>query len=63
MEFRLKVPLVPPGLSHKISIKVEDLKTNFEENKNLIKVFVVRKGQTRPLVAANVAMPATDVLF
>lgn len=58
----LKVPLVPPGLSHKISVNVEDLKTSVDENKNQIKIFVVKKGQTRPLVAANVTMPATDAL-
>lgn len=54
---------MPPGLSHKVSVNVEDLKTQLmEDNKNQIKVFVVKKGQTRPLVAANVTMPTTDAL-
>lgn len=54
---------MPPGLSHKVSISVDDLKTNQEdEAKNQIKVFVVKRGQARPLVAANVTMPATDAL-
>lgn len=56
---------MPPGLSHKICVHVEDLKriVNNDDGKNVIKVFVAKKGQTRPLIAANVTMPiTTDVL-
>lgn len=59
--FFVKVPLVPPGLSHKVAINAENRNKEVEEEKNVIKVFVVRKGQTRPLVAANIAMPSVDV--
>lgn len=52
---------MPPGLSHKVAITAENLNKEAEEERNVIKVFVVRKGQNRPLVAANVAMPSVDV--
>lgn len=67
------VPLIPPSLSYKMEIKVEEILSaqNPEEevekqsvhiaNGQVIRVFVIRKGQNQPVVAATINMPATEL--
>lgn len=59
--------MIPPALSYKIETKVvEIIKNNdmrqFEvEQEKIIRVFVIRKGQAQPVLAATINMPPTEV--
>lgn len=67
------VPLIPPLLSYKMEIKVEEIlnSQNIEDeidkqtahigSGQIIRVFVIKKGQIQPVVAATINMPATEL--
>ncbi|XP_044260139.1 Bardet-Biedl syndrome 1 protein homolog [Tribolium madens] len=56
------VPLIPPGLSYKIETKVTEVLTNggSPQQPQAIRVFVMRKEQANPVLAASINMPPTD---
>jgi Bardet-Biedl syndrome 1 protein len=62
---RLQVPLIPPGLSYKMETKVSEVldERADEQGANtwqVIRVFVVRRGQAHPVLAASINMPPTE---
>lgn len=54
------VPLIPPGLSYKMETKVTEILTTEGNPSQAIRVFVMRKGQAHPVLAASISMPPTD---
>lgn len=66
-----QLPLIPPGLGYKMETKVtecfsennvtEDLENNNVSTK-IIRVFIIRKEQVQPVLAATINMPPTDPL-
>ncbi|XP_068898520.1 Bardet-Biedl syndrome 1 protein [Tenebrio molitor] len=59
------VPLIPPGLSYKMETKVSEVldERADEQGANtwqVIRVFVVRRGQAHPVLAASINMPPTE---
>lgn len=63
------IPLIPPGLSYKIVTKVQECMLEDPSLKmettvptvQMIRVFVVRKNQAQPVLAATINMPPTDL--
>lgn len=62
------MPLIPPLLSYKIETHVTEkrFENNTQELGNLgeilnIRVFVVKNGQSQPILAATINMPPTDL--
>lgn len=67
----LQIPFVSPGLTYKMETKVRHCLANNamspDQCSNIltsepIRVFVVRKGQVQPVLAATINMPSTDPL-
>ncbi|KAI4461307.1 bardet-biedl syndrome 1 protein [Holotrichia oblita] len=65
-----QVPLISPNLTYKIETKVqekdalvEDNQDSLQDSKRLLRVFVVRKREAKPIVAATINMPPTDLSF
>lgn len=63
-----KIPLVPPGMSYKVEVKVKSLQNGQplqidpeDDNKRNIRVLIVKKKHRQPLLAATINMPASDV--
>lgn len=59
-------------MSFKIETKVEEILSeeptdnqnyNVPQNGNIIRVFVTRKGQSQPVLAATINMPPTELPF
>ncbi|XP_022916121.1 BBSome complex member BBS1 [Onthophagus taurus] len=67
--YLIKVPLIPPNLSYKIEVKVQerDLENVVEENDGatenvkIIRVFASKNGENRPVLAAIITMPPSEV--
>ncbi|RZC38478.1 BBS1 and/or ACBP domain containing protein [Asbolus verrucosus] len=63
------VPLIPPGLSYKLETKVTEIlnhqgegqRTDIGNTNQVIRVFVVRKRQAHPVLAASINMPPTEM--
>ncbi|KAK9679844.1 Ciliary BBSome complex subunit 1 [Popillia japonica] len=65
-DYLLEVPLIPPHLTYKIETKVHEKDAVVEDkhdSKRLLRVFVIRKGEAKPIVAAAINMPPTDLSF
>ncbi|KAK5645322.1 hypothetical protein RI129_006622 [Pyrocoelia pectoralis] len=63
----LPIPLIPPGLTYKIHNRVvecinENLPRDETQGNNTIRVFIVRREQIQPVLAATINMPPTDPL-
>ncbi|GJQ85344.1 hypothetical protein Trydic_g12650 [Trypoxylus dichotomus] len=66
----LEVPLIPPNLTYKIEIKVQeknitigDTEASAVEIKRMLRVFITRKGELKPIVSAAITMPETDLTY
>ncbi|CAH1155344.1 unnamed protein product [Phaedon cochleariae] len=63
---KTSVPLLQPGFSHKIRVKIEEIvgenQTNVPRTPEdcTIRVFITRKHQTQPMLAATVNMPLSE---
>ncbi|KRT84753.1 hypothetical protein AMK59_2661, partial [Oryctes borbonicus] len=69
-DYFLEVPLIPPNLTYKVEIKVReksvvigDTEDSPVEIKKVLRVFIVRKGEAKPIVSAAITMPATDLTY
>ncbi|CAH0556153.1 unnamed protein product, partial [Brassicogethes aeneus] len=66
------IPLIPPGLSFQLDTKIEEIineqnqeiqSFNLPQQNGIIRVFVTRKGQSQPVLAATINMPPTELPY
>ncbi|XP_045475110.1 Bardet-Biedl syndrome 1 protein homolog [Harmonia axyridis] len=70
--YTFKIPLIPPNLAYKLKTTVSEASMENTEDSNvllsdpkqrILRVFVMKKNESFPVIAATINMPPTDIAY